>query len=51
MAGVSKWVETARRVLDTEIDGLKAVRDQLDGGFTKAVEAMAPAPGEWSSPA
>ncbi|GAB7022616.1 KpsF/GutQ family sugar-phosphate isomerase [Salidesulfovibrio brasiliensis] len=41
MAGVSKWVETARRVLDTEIDGLKAVRDQLDGGFTKAVEAMA----------
>lgn len=37
----SKWVETGRRVLNTEIEGLTSVRDQLDGGFTEAVEAMA----------
>lgn len=31
----------ARRVIDIEIDGLKAVADQLGGGFSQAVEIMA----------
>ncbi|WP_147821058.1 KpsF/GutQ family sugar-phosphate isomerase [Salidesulfovibrio onnuriiensis] len=34
-------LEVARKALDIEIQGLEAVRDQLDGGFTRAVDAMA----------
>jgi arabinose-5-phosphate isomerase len=31
------WVALAREVLDIEIEGLAAVRDQLNGGFTEAI--------------
>lgn len=41
MVDAEKWISIARRVLDTEIEGLQAVRHQLDGGFSQAVEAMA----------
>ena len=34
------WLTLARDVLDTEIQGLGAVRDQLDGGFLAALELM-----------
>lgn len=35
------WLALAREVLDTEIQGLEAVRDQLDGPFIEALTAMA----------
>ena len=35
------WLELAREVLDTEIQGLSAVRDQLDDAFVRALTAMA----------
>lgn len=35
------WLETARRVLDVEIQGLAAVRDRLDSSFVRALELMA----------
>ncbi|MDO9630761.1 MAG: SIS domain-containing protein, partial [Humidesulfovibrio sp.] len=35
------WLELAREVLDIEMEGLAAVRDQLDGGFTEALELLA----------
>lgn len=35
------WLRLAREVLDIEIEGLEAIREQLDGGFVQAVEAMA----------
>ncbi|MHC1701037.1 MAG: SIS domain-containing protein [Humidesulfovibrio sp.] len=31
------WLELAREVLDIEMEGLAAVRGQLDGGFTEAL--------------
>lgn len=34
-------LEVARKALNIEIQGLEAVRDQLNGGFSQAVEAMA----------
>lgn len=34
-------LEVARRAMNIEIQGLEAVRDQLDGGFSQALEAMA----------
>jgi len=34
-------VDAARRVLRTEIDGLKALLDELDGSFTAAVDCLA----------
>ena len=37
----TQWLELAREVLDTELQGLAAVRDQLDGGFEAALTAMA----------
>ncbi len=36
-----EMLEVARRALDIEIQGLEAVRGQLDGGFSEAVKAMA----------
>lgn len=33
-------LETARKALDVEIEGLQAVRDQLDGGFLAALDAL-----------
>lgn len=35
------WLQLARKTLDIEIAGLKAVRDQLDDEFIRAVEFMA----------
>ncbi|HKI82571.1 MAG TPA: KpsF/GutQ family sugar-phosphate isomerase, partial [Pseudodesulfovibrio sp.] len=35
------WLKLAREVLDIEVQGLEAVRDQLDGPFIKALTAMA----------
>ncbi|QGY40584.1 KpsF/GutQ family sugar-phosphate isomerase [Pseudodesulfovibrio cashew] len=40
-ANGSDWLKLAREVLDTEIEGLEAVREQLGSGFVRAVEAMA----------
>jgi arabinose-5-phosphate isomerase len=34
-------LDVARRAMDIEIEGLKAVREQLDGGFSEALDAMA----------
>lgn len=34
------WLELAREVLDIEIEGLEAVRGQLDGGFTEALARL-----------
>jgi len=34
-------LDVARQAVDIEIEGLKAVREQLDGGFSEALEAMA----------
>ncbi|MDL2272156.1 KpsF/GutQ family sugar-phosphate isomerase [Desulfovibrio sp. OttesenSCG-928-I05] len=36
----NEWVQTAREVFDTEIQGLEAVRDQLDASFEKAVTLL-----------
>lgn len=35
------WLELAREVLDIEIEGLAAVRNQLNGGFEEALERLA----------
>lgn len=35
------WLELAREVLDIEIEGLAAVRGQLNGGFEAALEILA----------
>lgn len=35
------WLELAREVLDIEMEGLAAVRDQLNGGFTEALGRLA----------
>lgn len=35
------WLELAREVLDIEIEGLAAVRGQLNGGFEEALERLA----------
>lgn len=35
------WLELAREVLDIEIEGLSAVRGQLDGGFQEALDLLA----------
>ncbi|MDP3428319.1 MAG: SIS domain-containing protein, partial [Humidesulfovibrio sp.] len=35
------WLELAREVLDIEVEGLLAVRGQLDGGFTSALGLLA----------
>jgi len=35
------WLELAREVLDVEIEGLSAVRGQLNGGFLEALEHLA----------
>jgi arabinose-5-phosphate isomerase len=35
------WLELAREVLDIEIEGLRAVSDQLGDGFVRALTAMA----------
>jgi len=35
------WLELAREVLDIEIEGLAAVRGQLNGGFEEALELLA----------
>ncbi|MBG0778234.1 MAG: KpsF/GutQ family sugar-phosphate isomerase [Desulfovibrionaceae bacterium] len=37
----STWLALAREVLDIEIQGLVAVRDRLDGGFTAALDLLA----------
>ncbi len=37
----TNWLAVARDVLDTEIQGLVAVREQLDGGFLEALDRMA----------
>ncbi len=34
------WLELAREVLDIEIEGLRAVRGQLNGGFTEALARL-----------
>jgi arabinose-5-phosphate isomerase len=34
------WLELAREVLDIEIEGLSAVRGQLNGGFEEALELL-----------
>ncbi|GAB6125717.1 KpsF/GutQ family sugar-phosphate isomerase [Humidesulfovibrio idahonensis] len=34
------WLELAREVLDVEIEGLTAVRGQLNGGFLEALERL-----------
>jgi len=34
------WLELAREVMDIEMEGLAAVRGQLDGGFTAALELL-----------
>ena len=36
-----EWLTLAREVLDIEIQGLVAVREQLDGGFLEALDKMA----------
>ncbi len=40
-SGRTDWLNLAREVLDTEIEGLAAVKGQLDGAFEEAVKAMA----------
>lgn len=40
-SGRTDWLNLASEVLDIEIEGLHAVKDQLDGPFEKAVTAMA----------
>lgn len=35
------WAALAREVLTTEIEGLEAVRDHIDGGFTEALRILA----------
>ena len=35
------WIELAREVFDIEIEGLVAVREQLDGGFQEALDLLA----------
>lgn len=39
--GRTDWLAIAGEVLDTEIEGLEAVKAQLDGAFEKAVTTMA----------
>jgi len=41
MSKNTDWLELAREVLDIEIEGLEAVKGQLDEQFAKAVSAMA----------
>lgn len=36
----ASWLELAREVLDIEIEGLEAVRGQLNGGFTEALARL-----------
>lgn len=36
----AQWLELAREVLDIEIEGLRAVRGQLNGGFTEALARL-----------
>ena len=36
-----KWLNRAKAVLDTEIQGLAAVRDKLDASFVRALEMLA----------
>ncbi|NCC24404.1 MAG: KpsF/GutQ family sugar-phosphate isomerase [Deltaproteobacteria bacterium] len=36
-----EWIENGRRVLDIEVEGLRAVRDALDDSFARALEIMA----------
>lgn len=38
--GPADWLELAREVLGIEIEGLEAVRSQLDGGFTEALARL-----------
>ncbi|MDC0336131.1 KpsF/GutQ family sugar-phosphate isomerase [Pseudodesulfovibrio sp.] len=40
-SGRTDWLNLAREVLDTEIEGLAAVKEQLDEAFEQAVTAMA----------
>ncbi len=40
-SGNTDWLKLAREVLDIEIEGLEAVKGQLDEQFAKAVTAMA----------
>lgn len=40
-SGRTDWLNIAREVLDIEIEGLEAVKGQLDESFEKAVTAMA----------
>ncbi len=40
-SGNTDWLKLAREVFDTEIQGLEAVRDQLDGEFVRGLTAMA----------
>lgn len=40
-SGRTDWLTIAGEVLDTEIEGLEAVKGQLDGAFEQAVTAMA----------
>ncbi|MFP4167297.1 MAG: SIS domain-containing protein [Desulfonatronovibrionaceae bacterium] len=37
----AKWLDIGRRVLETEIQGLKQVRQDLDEGFVRALEILA----------
>ena len=39
--GKKDWLELAREVLDIEIEGLSAAREQLDGEFARALARMA----------
>jgi len=39
---MSDYVQRGRKVLDIEIAELQRVRDELDGGFTRAVETILP---------
>jgi arabinose-5-phosphate isomerase len=41
MSKTQSWTETGREVLNTEIEGLAAVRDRLDAAFDKAVNLLA----------
>ncbi|MGE4551524.1 MAG: SIS domain-containing protein [Desulfovibrionaceae bacterium] len=38
---VETWLAVARKVLDIEIEGLAAVRDGLDGGFSRGLALLA----------
>jgi len=40
-SGRTDWLNLAREVFDIEVEGLTAVKEQLDGEFEKAVTAMA----------